>query len=85
MGTALKGRPRRDFPVPQSIVFARIDRQTGLLASQHSKETVFQSFIEGSEPTESAAEVRSDTRALQDLREDAFGGDANLKMRLDSF
>ena len=41
-----------DFKVPESIVFARIDNETGLLASNQSKEVVNQAFLEGTEPRE---------------------------------
>ncbi len=54
MGTALAERPVRDFPVPEGIVFARIDGSSGLLASSASEQTVFQAFAEGTEPTERA-------------------------------
>ncbi|HKA14619.1 MAG TPA: penicillin-binding transpeptidase domain-containing protein, partial [Myxococcota bacterium] len=75
MRTALEGRPTRDFPVPANdkIVWARIDKETGLLASTDSDaKTIFQSFIAGSEPTESAATARETDRAAQDLREESF-------------
>ncbi|NLD39535.1 MAG: PBP1A family penicillin-binding protein [Desulfatiglans sp.] len=54
MSDALKDRPVQDFVAPKSVVFARIDKDTGLLASPYSKETVFQSFRKGTEPTEYA-------------------------------
>lgn len=54
MSEALKDKPVQDFVAPQSVVFARIDRDTGLLASPYSKETVFQSFRKGTEPAEYA-------------------------------
>jgi len=52
MSDVLKGRPVLDFKEPEGIVFAKIDVETGLLASSYSKETVFQAFKEGTEPTE---------------------------------
>jgi penicillin-binding protein 1A len=54
MSEALKDKPVQDFVAPESVVFARIDKDTGLLASPYSKETVFQSFRKGTEPTEYA-------------------------------
>ena len=42
--------PARDFPVPDGIVFASIDNETGRLASAQSKEVVRQAFEEGTEP-----------------------------------
>jgi penicillin-binding protein 1A len=85
MSAALEGQPKRDFRPPQSIVFARIDRETGLLASRGSKQTLFQAFIAGTEPTETADRRLNTSEALRNLREDALsGGDLRL-MKLDAF
>jgi penicillin-binding protein 1A len=54
MGQALTSRPKRDFSVPPGISFIRVDRKTGLLASDDSQDSYFQAFIEGTEPTESS-------------------------------
>jgi penicillin-binding protein 1A len=64
MRAALADRPVRDFPVPEAIVFARIDRKTGLLADAGSTETVVQSFLADTVPTEGArsAQTRSEDR-----------------------
>jgi len=51
MSGALKESPVTDFKVPESVVFAKIDTKTGLLAGKYSGETVFQSFKEGTQPT----------------------------------
>jgi penicillin-binding protein 1A len=72
MAKALEGRPVRDFSVPEPIVFARIDRKTGLLADADSTETVFQAFIAGTEPTESARTARTASEGRRQLRLDAF-------------
>jgi penicillin-binding protein 1A len=50
MSEALKGEVMEDFPVPEGVVFVKIDAETGLLASQYSKKTVFQAFKENTEP-----------------------------------
>lgn len=55
MSDALKGKPVQDFIAPDSVVFVKIDKETGLLASPYSKQTVFQSFKKGTEPTEYTA------------------------------
>jgi penicillin-binding protein 1A len=68
MGQAHEGRPTRDFPMPDGIVLARIDRATGLLADSTSEEAYFQAFIEGSEPTESAASAVSTADSRRRLR-----------------
>jgi penicillin-binding protein 1A len=51
MQQVLDGRPIRDFEVPEDIVFARIDAETGLLAIPQSKKTIFESFKDGTVPT----------------------------------
>jgi len=48
----LKDSPIEDFHVPEGVVFAKIDVETGLLSSPFSKKTVFQAFREGTEPKE---------------------------------
>jgi penicillin-binding protein 1A len=85
MEAAHENRPKRDFTVPRNdrLVWARIDRDTGLLASRDSKTTIFQPFIAGSEPTRSAASAQQTDRALRDLREESFGSGA--AMRMDAF
>ena len=50
MSEVLKGKPVNDFQVPEGVVFAKIDVDTGLLASSYSEDTVFQAFKEGTEP-----------------------------------
>jgi penicillin-binding protein 1A len=86
MGAALTGRPKRDFDTPEAIIFTRIDRETGLLATRNSRETVFQAFIAGTEPTETADTYRTTTDALRDLREDSFSSDGAARMmQMDSF
>ncbi len=42
--------PKLEFPVPENVVFANIDAETGALVSFKSKKIVRQAFIEGSEP-----------------------------------
>ena len=87
MRTALDGRPIRDFAAPANdkIVWARIDKETGLLASTDSSSTIFQSFVAGSEPTESAASARENDRAAQDLREESFPDSDAAARALDPF
>jgi len=89
MRAALAERPERDFSPPDSIVFARIDRESGLLATHDGKDTVFQAFLSGTEPTETADAQRNTSEALQELREDSLSqepdADAVRLMQLDSF
>jgi penicillin-binding protein 1A len=85
MEAALENVPLRDFPAPQSIVFARIDRETGLIATRHSQKTLFQAFIAGTEPTETADTRRDNSEALRNLREDALSDGGIRLMQLDAF
>ncbi len=52
MQRVLEDKPPRIFEVPEGIVFTKIDAESGLLPIPESKETVFVSFKEGTEPTE---------------------------------
>jgi len=74
MRTALADRPPRDFPVPEEIVFARIDRKTGLLAdsSTDDGDAVYQSFLTDTEPTETAGQAQTSSEDLRLLRMDSF-------------
>ena len=42
--------PQDDFPIPENIVFANIDTETGKLVSKDSRKVARQAFIEGTEP-----------------------------------
>lgn len=62
MQGALAGTPVKGFAVPEEVVFAKIDKETGLLPNRRSKETIFECFKEGTVPTESASdEARYDS------------------------
>ena len=50
MKNSHKNLPPSEFPIPEQVVFANIDAETGGLVSAKSKEVVHQAFIEGSEP-----------------------------------
>ena len=62
MKYAHEGLPERNFPVPDNIVFANIDNETGKLASANSAHVVRQAFVEGTEPSE------VDEEEVQDLK-----------------
>ena len=57
MQKALAGRTVRNFPIPEGIVFAKIDAKTGLLASPGAQEVIFECFKEGTQPTTYSSEV----------------------------
>ncbi|MAF90105.1 MAG: penicillin-binding protein 1A [Bdellovibrionaceae bacterium] len=50
----------RAFPVPDGIVFANIDTETGQLATARSGNVVRQAFIEGTEPKQSSSIIDSE-------------------------
>jgi penicillin-binding protein 1A len=51
MQKILADKPVRVFPVPDGVVFAKIDAQTGLLPIAESASTLFECFKEGTAPT----------------------------------
>lgn len=70
MKTAHEGLPQMTFPVPEGIVFANVDRDTGKLASGSTKTILRQAFAEGTEPTEAAGAAEDATDFFkQDLTE----------------
>ena len=52
MQEILKDKPVRIFQVPDGVVFAKIDSETGLLAIPESEKTIFECFKEGTVPTD---------------------------------
>lgn len=70
MKSAHKDLPQMTLPVPEGIVFANIDSETGKLASASSKHVVRQAFIEGTEPSSTDNQSEQTTDFLkQDLIE----------------
>ncbi len=55
MRAVLAELPPRDFERPSGVVFARIDRKTGLLARGDDDHALFQAFREGTVPVEQAS------------------------------
>nr|WP_217906320.1 PBP1A family penicillin-binding protein [Vibrio sp. JPW-9-11-11] len=52
MRIALDGVPEQDKPIPEHIVRVRIDRDSGLLTNKFDSSSMFEYFLEGTEPTE---------------------------------
>jgi penicillin-binding protein 1A len=61
MEKALEGKSVKFFSPPDGVVFAKIDPKTGLLAQAGSKKSLFECFLEGTEPKEYAPD-ESDER-----------------------
>lgn len=70
MQTILKDKPVQVFQVPDGVVFAKIDAETGLLAVPESKQTVFECFKEGTVPTEYTKKPGSITEPGQFFKSD---------------
>ena len=70
MQTILKDKPVRVFQVPDGVVFAKIDAETGLLAIPESKHTIFECFKEGAIPTEYTKKPGSITEPGQFFKSD---------------
>ena len=65
MQEAHRDLPVMDFPVPVGIVFARIDTQTGQLATPSSREVRFECFKDGTLPL--SQERSSDELLLKEV------------------
>lgn len=70
MKAVLDGKPVRAFQVPDGVVFAKIDAETGLLAIPESKKTIFECFKEGTVPTEYTKKPESMTDPGQLFKND---------------
>jgi penicillin-binding protein 1A len=65
MKVAHEGLPQMTFPVPEGIVFANIDSDTGKLATATTKEVMRQAFVEGTEPTATSNKEEETTDFLK--------------------
>jgi penicillin-binding protein 1A len=70
MQSILKDKPIRVFQVPNRVVFAKIDAESGLLAIPESKRTIFECFKEGTVPTEYTKKPGSITEPGQFFKSD---------------
>lgn len=61
--------PQMTLPVPDGIVFANIDADTGKLASANTRRVIRQAFVEGTEPTSSSSSKSEE--ATDFLKQDA--------------
>ncbi|MBI2027485.1 MAG: hypothetical protein HYS98_06765 [Deltaproteobacteria bacterium] len=52
MQEVLKAFPKKEFSVPSSISFTKIDPETGLLADPASSRSISTAFKQGTEPVE---------------------------------
>jgi len=69
MDAALAKGTRRDFDVPEGVVFARVDSRTGRLGASSAS---WQAFLAGSEPIRAAWRKREKRSARRELMRDIF-------------
>ncbi|MEX2206098.1 MAG: PBP1A family penicillin-binding protein [Myxococcota bacterium] len=67
---ALRDQPTQDFAVPEGVVFARVDRATGLLAAPGNENALFMPFREGTAPLEISPAANAPGGAGRPLRVD---------------
>ncbi|KLN66912.1 penicillin-binding protein 1A [Vibrio sp. VPAP30] len=72
MRTALTGVPQQSKEIPQSIVRVRIDRDSGLLTNKFDSSSMFEYFLEGTEPTEYVTNEITDSIYTSDGGEELF-------------
>jgi penicillin-binding protein 1A len=70
MKAAHESLPPRGFPVPDGVVFANIDNETGRLVSSGSKSVVRQAFVDGTEPGSSNTAGATDNNDKEFFKED---------------
>ncbi|MBI3995932.1 MAG: PBP1A family penicillin-binding protein [Nitrospirae bacterium] len=71
MRAAFEVVPEMTFPIPENIVFAKIDPQTGLLAAEGFEKAAIEIFVKGTEPTKVS---RPQPKPAEFFRIDASGG-----------
>ncbi len=71
MKAATKGKPVTEFTAPEGVEFARIDAETGELATPYTKHPIFEVFKSGTAPTKlSGPEVIREDEEDMPLRDD---------------
>ncbi len=71
MGTAIKRYPPEAFVIPEGIVFANIDRDTGFLVSSKTQRSIYLPFRKGTQPT-AASSLQDATDEAKALRSELF-------------
>ncbi|GAA4900774.1 PBP1A family penicillin-binding protein [Ferrimonas pelagia] len=73
MQIVLEGVPERRYSVPEGIVTARIDLETGKLSTRSDSSSRFEYFIDGTAPTEIADSVPEESEIFeQEMTEELF-------------
>ena len=61
MQKAVAGTPVKSFPIPEGIVFTKIDKITGAAATPATENVIFEVFKQGTAPTDST-NIATDSR-----------------------
>ncbi|HUX73442.1 MAG TPA: penicillin-binding protein 1A [Steroidobacteraceae bacterium] len=72
MHQALMGAPRRGVPLPDGVVTARINPQTGLLASADDPSAIMEKFIEGDLPKPEIYDAHKNANPMTDANKPLF-------------
>ncbi len=72
MKVALKDMPEQPLRVPENVVTVKIDAENGLLAAPSSKKTLFEYFVNGTEPKRSAGSYDSSSSSNEATNEELF-------------
>ncbi len=72
MQEVLKDKPVRVFPVPDNVVFAKIDADTGLLPGPDSRRVIFECFKQGTAPKKKTPPAGSPADTEEFLKKGLF-------------
>ena len=73
MHTALEGVPQQEKHIPENIVRVRIDRDSGLLTNKFDSSSMFEYFLDGTQPTEYvSSEITDSIYTSEDGDEELF-------------
>ncbi|MFQ5480427.1 MAG: penicillin-binding protein 1A [Thermodesulfobacteriota bacterium] len=79
MKAATRGKPVNEFQAPEGVEFARIDSETGELATPYTKNPIFEVFKSGTAPTrQSGPEVIIEDEEDMPLRDDTAAPTINM-------
>ncbi len=53
MGEVLKQIPQMNFPIPENVVFAKVNPKTGLMSQEEDQDAKVEIFVKGNEPSPS--------------------------------
>ncbi|HIF9224883.1 TPA: penicillin-binding protein 1A [Photobacterium damselae] len=72
MKQALQDTPEQEKQIPDGIISVRIDRSTGQLSNANNSSSMYEYFIEGTEPKHTVIQVKKETSFDTDTAEELF-------------